>query len=40
MAKQPDDWLDDIPAPQDEEDEEIIWVSKAKLNAMLRSSKS
>ncbi len=29
MAKQPDDWLDDIPAPQDEEDEEIIWVSKS-----------
>ena len=31
MAKQPDDWLDDIPAPQDEEDEEIIWVSKSEI---------
>ncbi|MGQ7952052.1 ribosome biogenesis factor YjgA, partial [Providencia huashanensis] len=31
MAKQPDDWLDDIPAPQDEEEEEIIWVSKSEI---------
>lgn len=32
MAKQPEDWLDDIPAPQDEEeDDEIIWVSKSEI---------
>lgn len=31
MAKQPEDWLDDIPAPQDDEDDEIIWVSKSEI---------
>ena len=28
MTKQPEDWLDDVPDNQEEEDEEIIWVSK------------
>lgn len=31
MAKQPEDWLDDVPAPQDEDDDEIIWVSKSEI---------
>ncbi|MCW2257733.1 ribosome-associated protein [Providencia alcalifaciens] len=31
MAKQPEDWLDDIPAPQEEDDDEIIWVSKSEI---------
>ncbi|APG52429.1 TPA: ribosome-associated protein [Providencia stuartii] len=31
MAKQPEDWLDDVPAPQDEDDDEIIWVSKNEI---------
>ncbi|VEB75027.1 x96 protein [Providencia rustigianii] len=31
MAKQPDDWLDDIPAPEEDEDDEIIWVSKSEI---------
>lgn len=30
MTKQPDDWLDDVPDNQ-EEDEEIIWVSKSEI---------
>ncbi|MEQ4623932.1 ribosome biogenesis factor YjgA [Providencia manganoxydans] len=31
MAKQPEDWLDDVPAPQEEDDDEIIWVSKSEI---------
>ncbi|WP_147194583.1 ribosome biogenesis factor YjgA [Pantoea sp. CCBC3-3-1] len=30
MTKQPDDWLDDVP-DNEEEDEEIIWVSKSEI---------
>lgn len=31
MTKQPEDWLDDVPDNQEEEDEEIIWVSKSEI---------
>ncbi|WP_380184076.1 ribosome biogenesis factor YjgA [Kalamiella sp. sgz302252] len=31
MSKQPDDWLDDVPDNQEEDDEEIIWVSKSEI---------
>ncbi|ORM66206.1 hypothetical protein PRCB_19735 [Pantoea rodasii] len=33
MTKQPDDWLDDVPDNQNQEDEddEIIWVSKSEI---------
>ncbi len=31
MTKQPDDWLDDVPDNDEEEDEEIIWVSKSEI---------
>ncbi len=31
MTRQPEDWLDDVPDNQDEEDEEIIWVSKSEI---------
>ncbi|MEG3110409.1 MULTISPECIES: ribosome biogenesis factor YjgA [Pantoea] len=31
MTKQPDEWLDDVPDNQEEEDEEIIWVSKSEI---------
>ena len=31
MTKQPDDWLDDVPDNEEEEDEEIIWVSKSEI---------
>ncbi|CAX58013.1 MULTISPECIES: ribosome biogenesis factor YjgA [Erwinia] len=31
MTKQPDDWLDDVPDDKEEEDEEIIWVSKSEI---------
>lgn len=31
MTKQPEDWLDDVPDDQEEEDEEIIWVSKSEI---------
>lgn len=31
MTTQPEDWLDDIPAPEEEEDDEIIWVSKSEI---------
>ncbi|KJV26650.1 ribosome biogenesis factor YjgA [Pantoea sp. SM3] len=33
MTKQPDNWLDDVPDNQNEEDEdeEIIWVSKSEI---------
>lgn len=30
MTRQPDEWLDDVP-DNDEEDEEIIWVSKSEI---------
>ncbi|HBV39388.1 MAG TPA: ribosome-associated protein [Erwinia sp.] len=30
MTKQPDDWLDDVP-DNEEEDDEIIWVSKSEI---------
>ncbi|UNH42822.1 ribosome-associated protein [Moellerella wisconsensis] len=30
MARQPEDWLDETPAPQ-EDDDEIIWVSKSEI---------
>lgn len=30
MTKQPDNWLDDVP-DNEEEDEEIIWVSKSEI---------
>ncbi|QKJ88789.1 ribosome-associated protein [Paramixta manurensis] len=31
MNKQPEDWLDDVPDNHEEEDEEIIWVSKSEI---------
>lgn len=31
MTKQPEDWLDDVPDNEDEEDDEIIWVSKSEI---------
>ena len=31
MNKQPEDWLDDVPENIDEEDDEIIWVSKSEI---------
>lgn len=30
MARQPEDWLDETPSPQ-EDDDEIIWVSKSEI---------
>ncbi len=33
MTKQPDDWLDDVPGDDiEDEDDEIIWVSKSEIN--------
>ena len=31
MNRQPDEWLDDVPDNDEEEDEEIIWVSKSEI---------
>jgi len=31
MTKQTDEWLDDVPDHEEEEDEEIIWVSKSEI---------
>lgn len=31
MNKQPEDWLDDVPEHAEDEDEEIIWVSKSEI---------
>ena len=31
MNKQPEDWLDDVPENTDEDDDEIIWVSKREI---------
>ncbi|MCE0490071.1 ribosome-associated protein [Pantoea sp. Mb-10] len=31
MTKQPDDWLDDVPDNQEDDEEEIIWVSKSEI---------
>ena len=31
MTKQPDEWLDDVPDNQEEDDDEIIWVSKSEI---------
>ncbi|GAA0479766.1 MULTISPECIES: ribosome biogenesis factor YjgA [Tatumella] len=31
MTRQPDEWLDHEPDPQQDEDEEIIWVSKSEI---------
>ncbi|MGV3344759.1 ribosome biogenesis factor YjgA [Enterobacteriaceae bacterium LUAb1] len=31
MTKQPEEWLDNVPDDQEEEDEEIIWVSKSEI---------
>lgn len=31
MTRQPDEWLDDVPDNHEEEDEEIIWVSKSEI---------
>ncbi|SFO33373.1 ribosome-associated protein [Candidatus Pantoea varia] len=31
MTKQPDEWLDDVPDNDEEENEEIIWVSKSEI---------
>lgn len=31
MTKQPDEWLDDVPDNDEEEDDEIIWVSKSEI---------
>ncbi len=31
MTRQPEEWLDDVPDNQEEEDEEIIWVSKSEI---------
>ena len=42
MTKQPDDWLDDVPDNQNEEDEdeEIIWVSKSEIKRDAEELKS
>lgn len=31
MTKQPDEWLDDVPDNHEEDEEEIIWVSKSEI---------
>ena len=32
MTKQPEDWLDDVPGDDvEDEDDEIIWVSKSEI---------
>ena len=31
MTRQPDEWLDDVPDNDEEEEEEIIWVSKSEI---------
>jgi len=31
MTKQPEEWLDDVPDNNEEEDDEIIWVSKSEI---------
>jgi len=31
MTTQPEDWLDDVPDNEDEDDDEIIWVSKSEI---------
>lgn len=31
MTRQPEDWLDNVPDNEEEEDDEIIWVSKSEL---------
>ncbi|KTR48237.1 hypothetical protein NS303_11960 [Pantoea ananatis] len=31
MTKQPEEWLDDVPDNHEEEEEEIIWVSKSEI---------
>ncbi|QZX96185.1 ribosome-associated protein [Pantoea alfalfae] len=31
MTRQPDEWLDDVPDNDEEEHEEIIWVSKSEI---------
>ncbi|MCX8958245.1 ribosome biogenesis factor YjgA [Erwinia psidii] len=31
MTRQPDDWLDDVPDNEEEDDDEIIWVSKSEI---------
>ncbi len=31
MTKQPEDWLDDVPDDENDDDDEIIWVSKSEI---------
>lgn len=31
MNKQPEDWLDEVPEEKNEDDDEIIWVSKSEI---------
>lgn len=31
MTKQPDEWLDEVPDNPEEDEEEIIWVSKSEI---------
>lgn len=31
MNKQPEDWLDDVPENENQDDDEIIWVSKSEI---------
>ncbi|CAI2138703.1 x96 protein [Serratia fonticola] len=31
MNKQPEDWLDEVPENENEDDDEIIWVSKSEI---------
>ncbi len=31
MNKQPEDWLDDVPENKNDDDDEIIWVSKSEI---------
>lgn len=31
MTRKPDEWLDDVPDNNEEEDDEIIWVSKSEI---------
>ncbi|WP_058912576.1 ribosome biogenesis factor YjgA [Entomohabitans teleogrylli] len=31
MTKQPEDWLDDVPDNENDDDDEIIWVSKSEI---------
>ncbi len=41
MTKQPEDWLDDVPGDDiEDEDDEIIWVSKSEIKRRCRGAKT